>query len=151
MASRKDETLGRPDVLEAIEEADSSSRIWARLRRLYPAKVRERVDIVAEVGGLSLHDIELLEFAAHESCDERIKRLQRRPQTATAIASLESIKLQSRKHLRNLRLAQNPISDPNNMRHPEPESEQRKAEARFRLAGATTPTRAPDIGDELVN
>lgn len=148
---RKSHTLGKEDALEMAEEADSSSRIWSRLRTLFPAKVRERVDIVAEMGGLSLHDIELLEFAAHESCDERIKRLQRRPQTATAIASLESIKLQSRKHLRNLRLAQNPISDPNNMRHPEPESEQRKAEAREKLARDTATPRPPDIGDELVN
>lgn len=155
---RKSHVRGKEEALEMVEEADSSSRIWTRLRGLYPKKVRERVDIVAEMGGLSLHDIELLEFASHEVLAERIKRLERRPMTATAIASLESIRLQGRKHLRNLRLAQNPITDPNNQRHPEPESEAKKADARARLAEKNA-TKAqaivaavrPDTGDELVS
>lgn len=149
---RKNRTEGKEDALAMVEAADSSSRVWGMMRKLFSAQVRERVDLVADVGGLSLHDIELLEFANHENMTERIKRLERKSMTATAISTLESVRLQSRKHLRVLRCAMNPITDPNGQRHPEPDSEARKAAARERLANAPeATTTVTDTGDELVN
>lgn len=150
--SRKSHTRGKDDAREMDEEFQCASRLWGRMRRRVPAKVREYVDIVAELGGMSLHDIELLEVTAHRSLEERIKRLEKRPKSTTAIASCLSLQVQSRKHMRTLRLAMSPIGTPNDQRHPEPEQAAKRRAAHEKLAAAeANPEAKTDLGDELVN
>lgn len=111
--ARTSHTRGKDQAREMDEAAQSASRVWRLLRSRFPKAVRERVDAVAEAGGLSLHDIELLEFAAHEVLEERVRRLSRRKNTASAVTKLLSVQLQSRKHMRTLREAMSPIKTPN--------------------------------------
>lgn len=124
----------KAEALAMDEEFQSTSRLWARIRKRFPRAVTEFVDVVAELGGLSLHDIELLQCAQLERLEQRIRRLEKRPKTSTAVSKMESLKLQGMKHLRTLRLAQAPISTPNDQKHPEPEELELRRQAKERLA-----------------
>lgn len=151
---RKSHTTGgaRAESREQVEAEDQSDTgVWAKVRKNYPAPVRERVDAIADTGGLSLMDIMLLEFASHEHAGERIKRLERRPKTSTAVADLEKLRLQSRKHMRTVRIAISPIVNPDNNKHPDGETELRKRRAKEDIANAAMSRKGPDVGDELVN
>ena len=154
---RKSNTRAKDTAVDMDASYQCTSRAWAVIRPYFSARVRARVDKIAEIGGLSLHDIELFELAAYSALDERIKRLERRPKGATALAACLSLQLQSRKHLRTLRLAQSPIGTPNDMRHPEPEAEARRREAHASLAAAVERQEAArargeiDLGDELIS
>lgn len=133
---RKSHVVSPAKTAAAEMESDfnGASRLWGRLRRRFPRAVREVVDVVGELGGLTLHDIELLQVAQWQRLDERIKRLEKQKQTSTAISKLESMKLQCLKHLRTLRLAQSPITTPNEGRHVEPEELELRRQAKARLA-----------------
>lgn len=124
----------KAEALEMEQDFQTSSRLWLKIRRRFPRAVTEFVDDVAELGGLSLHDIELLQCAQLQRLEERIRRLEKRPKTSTAVSKMESLKLQAMKHLRTLRLAQSPISTPNDQRHPEPEELELRRQAKARLA-----------------
>lgn len=138
---------------EAVEMEDgfnTSSRLWGKIRLRFPGAVRELVDIVADLGGLTLHDVELLQVAQYQRLEERIKRLEKRPQTSTAVSKLESLKLQCLKHLRTLRVVMNPITTPNEGRHPEPEEMELRRKTKARLAERMQAEAAPvDQGVEL--
>ena len=151
---RKSHTTGgaRAESREQVEAADQANTgVWEQVRKHFPKPVRERVDAIAETGGLSLLDIMLLEFAAHEQAGERIKRLERRPQTSTAVADLEKLRLQSRKHMRTVRIAISPVANPDGNKHPDAETELRKRQAKSKIADAAVSRTEPDIGDELVH
>lgn len=145
----------KDDAREMDEEYQCSSSLWPLIRLRVPKALREQVDRVAALGGLSLHDIELMEYLAHEAAAERIKKLAKRRDTSVAISECLRQQVQSRKHLRTLRLAMSPIGTPNDMRHPEPEAEARKRAASEKLdaaaATAADPGTEPDLGDDLVN
>lgn len=129
---------------------ESASRFWTKVRRRFTKSVRETVDIVAELGGLTLHDIELLQYAQMERLEERIKTLAKKPKTSTAVATLESLKLQCLKHLRTIRVVSNPITSPNEGRHPEPEEMELRRQAKAKLAERmTAPATRVDTGIEL--
>lgn len=134
--SRKSHVRSRAteEAAEMGEAFESASRLWPRIRGRFPLAVRRIVDIVAELGGVTLHDVELMQMAQLERLEARIKRLERKPQTSTAVADLESLKLQCLKHLRALRLAQSPITTPNEGRHPEPEEIELRRRAKAELA-----------------
>jgi hypothetical protein len=151
---RKSHTTGgaRAESREQVEAADQTNTgVWDQVRKHFPKPVRDRVDAIADTGGLSLMDIMLLEFAAHEQAGERIKRLERRPQTSTAVADLEKLRLQSRKHMRTVRIAISPIANPDGNKHPDAETEMRKRKAKEQIADAAVSRKKPDVGDELVN
>lgn len=152
---RKSHTTGgaRAASREQVEAQDESNTgLWDKMRKHFSKAVQARVDLVADAGGLTLHDIELLEFAAHEQAHERIKRLERKAKTATAVMGLEQLRLQCRKHLRTLRIAINPIANPDVNKHPDAEAELRKQRSRERIAGeSVTRATTTDTGDELVN
>lgn len=136
---------------EMDDEFEAASRLWGRIRLRLPKPVRTEVDIAAELGGLSLHDVELLTYTMFVELGRRAKRLEKRPKSTTAVASCESMRLQCLKHLRTLRLAQAPITTPNDQRHPEPEEMELRRQAKERLAKemvAQKPSR-PDTGIEL--
>lgn len=111
--ARTSHTRGKDQAREMDDAEQSASRLWSIIRGRFPKAVRELVDQVADLGGLSLHDIELLELAAHEALEARIQRLSRRKNTASAVTKMLSVQLQSRKHLRTLREALSPIKTPN--------------------------------------
>lgn len=136
---------------EMEDDFESASRFWGRLRLRFPKAVREVVDIAAELGGLTLHDIELLQVAQFQRLEERIKKLERKPQTSTAVSKLESLKLQCLKHLRTIRVVSNPITTPNEGRHPEPEEMELRRRAKADLAARMQDVGAPkvDTGVEL--
>lgn len=119
---------------EMQDDFESASRFWSRVRRRFSAPVREMVDIAAELGGLTLHDIELLQVAQFQRLEERIKKLERKPQTSTAVSKLESLKLQCLKHLRTIRVVSSPVTTPNEGRHPEPEEMELRRRAKADLA-----------------
>lgn len=149
---RKSHVRSEAKEQAAEMEADfqSASRFWTKVRRRFSAKVRDMVDIVAELGGLSLHDIELLQVAQFQRLEERIRVLERKPQTSTAVSKLESLKLQCLKHLRTIRIASSPITTPNEGRHPEPEEIELRRKAKATLAAEMTRgVRPVDQGVEL--
>jgi hypothetical protein len=112
--------------------------------------VRALVDEVAETGGLSLLDLELMEFAEHANLRERIKRLEKQKQATTAIASCESLRVQCRKSMRTLVIARDGgLGSPNGQRHPSPEDEAKKQAAYDKLAAAKLAD--DDTGDELLH
>lgn len=150
--SRKSQVRS-PAAEQAAEMEDdfqSASRLWTRVRRRYSAKVRGLVDIVAELGGLTFHDIELLQVAQFERLEQRIRVLERKPQTSTAVSKLESLKLQCLKHLRTIRVVAQPITTPNEGRHPEPEEIALREKAKAKLAERMQAPPGPvDQGVEL--
>jgi hypothetical protein len=135
-----------------VGESALAGQAWAGVRASYSDEVRAKVDAVAEAGGLSLHDIELLEYAEHETLAARIDDLLRAmaegEKTGTAVTALYSVRLQSRKHLRTLRIAMTPIGTPNDNRHPTSEEQAKKDAALAAVAEGADPN---DTGDELVN
>lgn len=137
-------------ALEMDEGFQSASRLWSRVRRRYPAAVREMGDIVAELGGLSLHDIEILQVAQMEKIEQRIERLKRKANASDAVTRMESLKLQCLKHLRTIRVLASPITTPNEGRHPEPEEIELRRNAKAKLLERMT-VEAPkvDTGVEL--
>lgn len=143
-------TPATEQAAEMDEGFQSASRLWVRLRRRFPAPVRDFVDIVAELGGLTFHDIELLQVAQMQKLEERIKRLERKQKTSTAVSKLESLKLQCLKHLRTIRVVSQPITTPNEGRHPEPEEIELRKKAKAALAARmTAPDTTVDTGVEL--
>ncbi len=123
-------TRGRDDARELSDnEAAAPSSIWAHVRAMYPPRVQEFVDEVVAQGGLSLADIEALECAEHERLLGIFAQLQKQDADArainpdarghwTALTSLMHLRIQSRKHLRTLRLCMSPIATPNET-HPD--------------------------------
>lgn len=130
-----------------VGERALAGQAWACVRSAYSDEVRAKVDAIAEAGGLSLHDIELLEFAEHETLAEEIDDLRTQEKATTAISALYSVRLQSRKHLRTLRIAMTPIGTPNDQRHPTSEDEAKRTKALAAIKDAPE----PDTGDDLAH
>lgn len=150
--SRKSKSRGQDQAVDMADAAASSSAAWSLVRLRYPKPVRELVDRFAAVGGVSLLDIMLMELAAHEQLAERIKRLERKPKSTTAVAAALHQQGTSRKHLRSLRVLMDPISTPNDGRHPTSEDADSGAERERALQElAETETDPEDVGDDLVN
>lgn len=127
-------SLAKSEAAEMEAEFNGASRLWTKIRLRFAGPVRELVDIVAELGGLTLHDIELLQVAQLQRLEQRIKRLEKQRQTSTAVSKLESLKLQCLKHLRTIRVVSSPITTPNEGRHVEPEEFELRRKAKAKLA-----------------
>lgn len=149
--SRKSKTRGQDTAVDMADAAASASTAWSVVRLRYPKTVRALVDRLAAVGGVSLLDIMLMELAAHEQLGERIKRLERRPKSTTAVAAALHQQGTSRKHLRSLRVLMDPIGTPNDGRHPTSEGAAAEKQARALQELAETETDPEDVGDDLVN
>lgn len=147
---------GRDEARElADDEAAAPTSIWTRVREFYPPQVCTFVDAVVEQGGLSLSDIETLECAEHERILGIFAQLQKRDATAlaknenarlhyTASTHLLGLRLQSRKHLRTLRLCMSPISSPNHSHPP------LTAAMLARIEGEIIDDDSDDPGDDLL-
>lgn len=151
-------TRGRDEAREATDaEVSAPTGVWDRIRAFYPPQVQSLVDAVAEAGGLSLADIELLELAEHERIMGMVSAYMRQEQDVTlpdgkvvkgrsraiAVTNLMSLRLQSRKHLRTLRIAMTPIGSANDI-HP-------KLPAALAERLSLTEADPHDLGDELVS
>lgn len=137
-------------AMDAAARNTPGVALWEKVKSLYSPRVQAVVDAVAEAGGVSLAFIELLEVAEHERLAADIGQLKAQVKdghkTSTAVSALYSLRLQSRKHMRTLRLAMSPISSPNDMRHPVPSS---VAQAIAEIdAHEVDPS---DTGDELLS
>lgn len=134
------------DQARAMEEANAGPpTAWQRVRLRYPDDVREVVDAMVASGGLSLADIEAIEYAEHTMIQRDLEE-DRANGTPNLVArkDMASLALQCRKHLRTIRLAMSPIQTPNTMKHQQP------ASVAERRARRKAPDRT-DTGDELVN
>jgi hypothetical protein len=147
---RLSNSRAKDEAVEMDAEHQGTSKLWAQVRGKVSPRVREIVDLVAANGGLTLHDIELMEVTAHAQLAERIRRLEKVPKSTTAIASCLQMQGQARKHLRTLRLVMAPIGTPNDQRHVEPEAEAKRRALQAELA-ASAERAGGDTGDELVN
>lgn len=134
---------------ESIERNASGADLWAHLRPQFSGRVQAIVDAAIAGGGVTLEFIALLELAEHERLIGEVEKLRAKAEfghkVSTAISSLYSLRLQSRRHMRVLRIAMNPIATPNTMKHI-----QTAAMASKRLARAKPPD-PNDTGDDLVN
>lgn len=150
--SRTSKKRGQDEAVALDAKSQGAARVWSRLRSLYPEDVTAIVDDVAQAGGLTLHDLELLEVATHVSLDARIKQAQI-DEKGSLEASLRHLQGQSRKHLRTLRGMMEPVVNPNKARHRDPESDAAKQSAKAKALAdlARADVADDDVGDELVS
>lgn len=126
------------------EAAQKSTSGFERLRGLFRPEVADVAEKVIASGGLSLVEIQAIEFAEMMEVDKvqegAIEAMAMGEKTSTLVAQLANVKLQSRKHLRAIAELLNPGVNPNKER-PElpPELEVYNA------------ADAGDYGDDLVN
>lgn len=126
----------------AGDRARPAEDAWRKLRKLYSVEVRERVDEVLATGGVSLELIQALEFAEHERLEDEIEEARDTTYGSPAIARFFALRLQSRKHLRTLRLAMTPLGSPADMAHPTPD---------IVAALAADGRDEDDLGDDLLS
>lgn len=131
---------GQDEASEQAQRAESTASAWDVLRLRYDEPVRALVDEVVARGGLTLRDIEAMELAEHERLESELTRLAGEERTSGAVAALLGIRLQSRKHLRALRVLISPVLTPHQGRAAVPEA---VAKRHQRVAG--------DQGDNLVD
>lgn len=115
-------TRGRDEAVTQAVAAESAVSVWQGLRNRYSEDVRRDVDAMVERGGLTLGDIEALEYAEHQALGAEIDSLRGEERVATAVAGLYSCRQQSRKHLRTLRGLISPIGTPDTGRARVPRS-----------------------------
>lgn len=131
---------GQDQASEQAQKAEATLSAWERLRSQYDPDVAELVDDVVARGGLTLRDIEAMELAEHERLDSEIKALSTKDKATTAISSLLSLRLQSRKHLRTLRVLISPVLTPHQGRAAVPAAVAKRHQRVLR-----------DQGDDLVD
>lgn len=100
---------GQDQAVAQAVAAESTPRTWESARERYSPDVQARVDEMRAKGGLSLADIEAMEYAEHEAMGALIADPGMKD---TARAALYSVRLQARKHLRMINGLRNPVGTP---------------------------------------
>jgi hypothetical protein len=135
------------DVAAAIAEQQQTTKAaWDTVRQSIPSTYAEAADAVIESGGLSLLEIQALEYADHlyltELLQLQIIELDAGARVTALVSALASVRLQSRKHMRSIAIAMNPGNNENGI-HPELPPEVAEA---YNAAMAD----GDDFGDDLI-
>jgi hypothetical protein len=107
------------EVVDAMKRRSPSAQ--ALVKKL-PEEYQGAAFGVLDAGGLTLLEVQALEFAHHEKLGDMLGHymveLADGVRVASLIASLVSVQLQSRKHLRTIAMAMNPGVDALNIQPP---------------------------------
>lgn len=87
---------------------------WDEVRRRYPPEVVAMVDGIAD-RSLTYADIQRLELLDYFRLDMLIAKYLAEPKSGTAVTALQSVRLQSRKHMRVIIAAQGPALTANDL------------------------------------
>ena len=108
MSTRKPRKT-RSNDREQKQQARLDHRVdaWDEVRRRYPAEVVAMVDGIAD-RSLTYADVQRLELLDYFRLDMLIAKYLAEPKSGTAVSALQSVRLQSRKHMRVIIAAQGP-------------------------------------------
>jgi hypothetical protein len=133
------------DEAQAMRDAaESVPSCWKEVREHIPStRARAAADAVVAAGGLSLLDIQGLEYADHMFLTALMAKIQSSEDAKgknTLLTAVIHARLQSRKHLRTIAHLINPTQSVLDVRPEVPED-----------MAAAYELRADDFGDDLVN
>jgi hypothetical protein len=114
---------------------------WSRIRKQMPSKLAEAADFVVEIGGLSLLDIQAMEYADHLFLTNLMNKAIAEERSGAFVERVMSARLQSRKHLRTLAHLMNPSNNVGET-HPVVADE---------IADKYSHQVVDDFGDDLIN
>jgi hypothetical protein len=133
----------------AVDELGSHAKTWPEVKKLLPTQLAEAADVVVRAGGMSLLDVQALEYADHVYLTSLLQRCMNATgpeakQQKTLISGLIHARIQSRKHMRTLAHLMNPVQHVGDTRPALPPEVAAKYNAIYDLPD-------DDYGDELIN